>query len=340
MTAEPIVIVGAGAAGLAAAWHSRQQGLRPLIVDRQEEAGGAWRQMRPDMRCLSHRRFDRLPDGSFPRGREERANALEVTQWLQGFFARSAFPTEFGISLDSVARKNHELHLETSEGLIRTKRLVLATGEHGRPYLPSYAMSLTIPSDHSSALDETSVRPGERVLVVGAGNSGAEITRLLLDQKASVLLSVGSRRVRHTAAPRGLWAEITNLLSTLPINNIPGKLGCTDQTPLVDSVFEDSLQTGLVQLVPRVTGVSEGYPVFADNVERPIDRVVWATGFSRETEMLQNLVAVSNRGQVHQRAGIVASDIGILGIPCMRTRRSGFLRGFSADAQSVIRALS
>ena len=125
----------------------------------------------------------------------------------------------------------------------------------------------------------------------------------------------------------------------MPVHRIPGRLGCTDQTPLVDSVFEDSINSGRVQLVPRVAGVSNGIPTFSDKVDRPVDRVVWATGFSRETAMLRHLVPVSDRGGVRQRAGIVSADIGVLGIPCMRTRRSGFLRGFSDDAQRVMRAL-
>ena len=291
------------------------------------------------MRCLSHRKFDRLPDGSSPDGPGSRASATEVCQWLERFQERNRFSLAVGVSVHDVTREDAHLRLHTSDGAITTERLVVATGEHGHPYLPQCAHGLNVPTCHSSELVEKAVGKEERVLVVGAGNSGAEITRLLLGRGAHVLLSVGRRKVTHMPAPKGVWAEITDRLGRVPVYKIPGRLGCTDQTPLVDSVFDDAIRAGRVELVPRVADVRQGAPVFFDGIERDVDRVVWATGFVRETGMLKHLMAVGDRGQIKERGGLIADNIGVLGIPCMRTRRSGFLRGFGADARYVVGAL-
>ena len=339
MGAEQLVILGAGAAGLSAAWHARVYGLEALLIDRQGGPGGAWRRMRPNMKCLSHRKYDRLPDGTFPRGPGNLARAIEVKEWLQRFAAQNAFESSYSTSVTRVWRRGGVLRVQTSSGTVDTRRLLIATGEHGAPWVPSFASTVLVPQTHSSRLKEGEVASNERVLVVGGGNSGAEVTRLLLEAGATVFLSLGRRAVRHVPMPKGLLADIGFRASGLPVHFFPNRLGCTDRTPLVDSMFHDAIREGRVEVVPRVVGATTKGVRLEDGHRLEVDRVVWATGFKRETDCLSAVLPVGSRGEISQRKGRVASDIGVVGIPCMRTRRSGFLRGFADDSRAVLRAL-
>ena len=339
MSGARVIVVGAGPAGLAAAWAARQAGAEPVVLEASERVGGAWARIRPEMRCLSPRRHDRMPDGHIPDG-DDRATAADVHRALLDFHHRAGLDVRFNTPATALTA-GQPLEVATSSGPLTASCVVVATGEYGRPRWPVLPGVFDGPIVHSSEFCGDDVRPGERTLVVGAGNSGAETAVLVAGLGARVTLA-SSGPVRRPAREKTGWlGELTYRLSALPIRHLPYRGGCMGQTPVVDPHLFDAVASGAVRVVPRVQRLVGKGVVTTDGHERPADRIVLCTGFRRDTAWLKGAIALGPDGEPSEHNGLSTElpGLGFVGIPCMRTRRSGFLRGFVDDATYVVRHL-
>ena len=334
-----VIVVGAGPAGLAAAWAARQAGAEPVVLEASDRAGGAWARIRPELRCLSPRRHDRMPDGHVPEG-DDRATAGDVHRALLDFQHRAGLDVRFNTPATALT-PGGLLEVATSSGTLSARCVVVATGEYGRPRWPALPGVFEGPIVHSSTFCADDVRPGERTLVVGAGNSGAETAVLLAGQGGRVTLACSGRPSRPSREKTGWLGELTYRLSGIPIRHFPGRGGCLGQTPVVDPHLFDAVRAGAVRVVPRVQRLVGTGVVTADGHERPADRIVLCTGYRRDTEWLQDAISLGPDGEPSEKNGLSTeiAGLGFVGIPCMRTRRSGFLRGFVDDAGYVVRHL-
>lgn len=337
---EELVIVGAGPAGLATAGVARQLGLAPLLVDRQSTPGGAWARMRPAMRCLSPRRRDRMADGSYPTGDQERATAAEVLAWLQQSADRARFRSRMQTEVTAL-RRDPGLVLQTSTGPIATRRLVVATGEFDNPWRPTLPGVFAGDADHSSVLDVGACAAGERVVVVGGGNSAAELIGLLLRRGCHITLAARTLPPRPASPPGPLLDALRWRLSGLPVGWLPARGGCRDHVPALDPGLFEALAENRVTRVGAVVALLPEGVQTADGERVACDRLVWATGFVRGTAWLGEHVSRDDRGMPRHRAGLSPEVPGLafVGLPCQRTRRSGFMRGFADDARAVLKRL-
>ncbi len=348
---ERCVIIGAGAAGLCAAWAAREAGLTPLLLERERGALGAWALMADTVRCLSPRQFDLMPDGDFPRGSGARATAPEVAALLARFQRRWRFRLQSAAAVEHVERQSSRgFRLQTSVGTLTTERLVVATGEFGVPRWPDVTGAFSGTYEHFRNFHIRTVRPGERVAVFGAGNSGSDVAMQLLAAGAAVVLSAPRPPERPSPPLPQILRGLLHRVAGLPIAHLPGRGGCTDSTPVVDPALFDAIAAGLITLVPRATRLTTAGFVDGSGLEWSVDRIVACTGFRRETAFLRGVVpldsssgrpdrdARSGRPRQDVQAGLVAGVPGLafMGLPCMRTRQSGFLRGFASDGRAVI----
>ncbi len=339
---ERCIIVGAGPAGLAAAFVARSRGLSPLVLERAERVGGAWRVLPPTLRCLSGRENDRFPDGDFPRGDGPRASAAEVLALLERAQRRHRFRVQGGTRVLGLERVGELLALNTSRGTVTTKTLVVATGEFGVPRLPTLPGLFAGQSQHYHDFEAATVVPGTSIGVVGAGNSGAEVVRSCVAAGATVTISSARPIPRPSPRLPPFAQDLLWWLSALPISKLPARLGCVDSTPVVGSELYDAVASGRVRRVSRAVGLYAGGLVTESQGPVAVDRLVFCTGFRRETQWLSPALSVDgDSGAPAQQEGLSTAlpVVGFIGIPCMRTRRSGFLRGFADDAAAVIRRL-
>lgn len=340
---EPMVVVGAGFAGLCAASAARERELDALVLDAGSEVGGAWNHMPPGMVCLSPRIRDRLPDGSYPDGPHARATAAQVRDAVHAYAERARFRVELGVRVMGSEREGSAMRLRTTTGEITAGKLVVATGEFGAPRIPR---NLPIGYEgailHSSEFRASDVMPGERVVVIGAGNSGAEVALAALEHGARVTVCAGEPLTPPPWEPRGpVIEELAWLASGLPVGGVPGSLGCRRRVLLASRPFWDAAHAGRIRVAPRALAIETRVVRLISGEVCAADRVVLATGFRRDLEFLGDAVRLDTDGQPLHRGGLSADlpGVGYLGLPCMRTRRSGFLRGFAADARAVVGAL-
>jgi putative flavoprotein involved in K+ transport len=295
------------------------------------------------MVCLSPRIRDRLPDGSHPEALRERATAAQVRDAIQTYGERARFRVELGVRVMAAEADGATVRLRTTAGELLTGALVVATGEFSSPRIPrELPIGFEGAIQHSSEFRASDVLPGERVVVIGAGNSGAEVALAASEAGARVTVCAGAPVERPRWEPQGvLYQELAWLASGLPVGALPRRGGCRARVPLASDALWEAGRRGRVRIVGRALAVEARVVRLASGEVCAADRVVLATGFRRELQFLGDAIRLDADGLPLHRGGISTDMAGVafMGLPCMRTRRSGFLRGFAADARAVVKTL-
>jgi len=335
-----LLVVGAGPAGLCVAAAAREVGLEPLIIEAEDNVGGTWRRVEADLLCLSPRQRDRLPDGSSPTGEGRRARADEVLSCLEDFRDRNRFDIRYSTRAQSLSTGEHGLVLGTSAGPVHSPRVVLASGEYGRPRIPPLPGTFGGLSHHSSEVRASDIGDEEQVIIVGSGNSAVDLAARLLARDMKITLAARSGISPAVSIADEPISSLMWWLSALPTSWLPSSFRCTSTVPKVDDDLKVAAADGRLRVVGEAIGLDKG-ALLADKGERiPADRIIWATGFRRDLAWISALSLDEDGVPKHQRGlSTELPGLAFMGLPCMRNRRSGFLRGYSADARNIVRRL-
>jgi putative flavoprotein involved in K+ transport len=190
------VVVGGGQAGLAISYYLNQEGREHVVLERAPAVANAWRNQRWDSFTLVTPNFQvRMPgaeySGSDPYGFMPLA---DVVKYFDDYVERFQLPVHCGVEVFSVEKMGEEYLVRTSEGEYEAANVVIATGLYQAPKIPE--LSLRIPSNilqiHSMDYKNPSSLPEGAVLVIGTGQSGAQIAEELYQSGRKVYLSIGS----------------------------------------------------------------------------------------------------------------------------------------------------
>ena len=195
LPSRQVVIVGAGQAGLSVAQALQKRGIRPLLLE-QHRIGFAWEQQRWDSFCLVTPNWQcRLPDfpydGSEPHGFMGKA---AVVDYLRRFAAQVRPDVREGVAVLRLQPSGSGYLLDTSEGEVQADHVIVATGGYHTPRRHPQAERLPAGTLQLDARDYRNPAdlPDGPVLVVGSGQSGAQIAEDLFLADREVHLSVGS----------------------------------------------------------------------------------------------------------------------------------------------------
>src|SRR6516165_481718 len=190
------VIIGGGQAGLAISYHLRQEDREHVVLERAPAVAHAWRNQRWDSFTLVTPNFQvRMPgaeyEGNDPYGFMSLA---EVVKYFDDYFGRFRLPVHCGVEVFSVEQMSPRYLVRTSEGNYMAENVVIATGLYQSPKIPSYSAEIpqAILQMHSMHYRNPATLPGGAVLVVGTGQSGAQIAQELYQSGRKVYLSIGS----------------------------------------------------------------------------------------------------------------------------------------------------
>lgn len=171
------IIIGGGQAGLAMEYHLAKLGRPFVILDANDRVGHPWRSRWESPRLFTPARYDGLPGLPFPARRSSLLGKDEVVDYLENNAARFELPVRSGVTVDGLAREGDRYVVASGDRRFGANNVVVATGAYHNPRIPAFAPQLDpgIVQLHSSEYrDPAQLRAGG-VLVVGAGNSGAEI---------------------------------------------------------------------------------------------------------------------------------------------------------------------
>jgi putative flavoprotein involved in K+ transport len=363
----PVIVVGGGASGLSAAAALSHQGIDTVVLEQDPELGGTWARRYDRLHLHTVRQFSGLAHFPIPRRYPAYLSRDDVVEYLR------EYARHFGLRVVTCAtvrrirprgESSERWSVEAVDGDVWHGRVVvIATGQYRQPILPAWPGRETYGGRiaHSAAYTNATPYSGQRVLVVGAGNSGAEIATDLSDNgAASVAISVRTAPPVVPRDPFGMPVQRTSiLLSVLPaaIANRLGKLTArmvlgdltrygmpkgeftpytTKRIPLIDVGFVEALKRGRVQVRPALERLTQTGAVFADGTSEPFDAIIAATGFTTGLESIVDIPGVlDDRGEPRSASGEPTAHPGLYFIGFTHS-----LRGHLFEANRASRRLA
>ncbi|MGY1606865.1 MULTISPECIES: flavin-containing monooxygenase [unclassified Geodermatophilus] len=341
--AEPfdVVVVGGGQAGLAAAWHLRERGLRFLVLEAAPELGHTWHTRWDSLRLFTPAEHDALPGLPFPAPAGSYPGKEAVADYLRDYAAAFDLPVQLDARVTRLERTDGGFRLATANRTYDARQVVVATGPFQTPFVPPLAAGLdaSVTQLHSSGYRSPAALPEGPVLVVGGGNSGFQIAEELAGTRA-VELSVGSA---YPALPQRLLdRDLFWWLTRLRLMRVTAgsRLGRRMQTRgefLIGS-SRRGLQRAGVQFRPRLVGAAGRTVRFADGASNEVAVVVWATGYRPDHSWI-DIPDVLRDGRVAHRRGVTeVPGLYFLGLSWQHTRGSALLGFVADDAAHVVDA--
>ena len=343
------IIIGGGQAGLTLGYHLSRQRREFLILDAYPRVGDAWRNRWDSLRLFTPAKYDGLPGMRFPGDRLAFPTKDEMADHLESYAAAFALPVRTGVRVEALSREGDEYVVGSSNQTWRASNVVVATGPCQVPRQPAYAgeLSADIRQLHSSAYrGPEQLQPGA-VLVVGMGNSGAEIALELSRTHPTSIAGrpSGELPVRHGRAAARLvlpmirFAGLHVLNQGTPVGRRAAPRFLSSAAPLIRTKRKD-LQLAGVTVVPRVVGVRDGLPVLEGGEVLEVANVVWCTGFGEDFSWIK-LDVFDSEGRPRQHRGVVHASPGLyfLGSEFLYAAASATLPGIGRDAAYLARQI-
>ncbi|MGW6270734.1 ArsO family NAD(P)H-dependent flavin-containing monooxygenase [Streptomyces sp. NPDC055060] len=298
-----VVVIGGGQAGLAAGYHLRRQGVGFVILDAQSTPGGAWRHTWDSLHLFSPAAFSSLPGRPMPaQSGETYPDAGHVANYLADYEQRYDLPVQHPVQVNAVRPEGERLRVEADAGAWSARAVISATGTWWRPFLPAVAGRGMFAGRqlHTVGYRSPADFAGQRVVVVGGGNSGAQIAadlalagieltwvtqrpaRFLADDiDGRALFDAATARRRaldQGAADTGGVASLGDIVAVPPVRAARDG-GLLKAAPMFQRLVADGVQ-------------------WADGSRAEADAVIWCTGFRPALSHLAPLGLRGSRGRI------------------------------------------
>lgn len=339
------LVIGGGQAGLAAGYQLSRRDLPHKIVDANKRVGDAWRNRWDSLRLFTPNRFNRLPGMPFPGYHWGFPSKNEMADYLESYARKFDLHVETGVRVERLTREGRRFVATSGDRRFEADNVVVAMSSWQRPRVPDYASELDpqIVQLHVAEYKNPGQLQEGDVLVVGAGNSGAEVA-IEVSRTHKVLLSgagTGAIPFRpESVAARVLMPFIGRVIfhrvltTGTPIGRKVRPKWITTGEPLIRVKPKDLAAAG-VERVPRVTGVQGGLPQLQDDRSVDVANVVWCTGFHPGFSWI-DLPVLGPQEPLHHR-GIVESEPGLyfIGLKFLHSVSSEQIQGVGRDADRI-----
>ncbi|UMP07299.1 ArsO family NAD(P)H-dependent flavin-containing monooxygenase [Amycolatopsis sp. EV170708-02-1] len=276
-----VVVVGGGQAGLAAGYHLRRAGLDFVILDAQAEPGGAWTHGWDSLRLFSPARHSSLPGWPMPPYQGPGyPTAGHVVDYLAAYEKRYELPILRSETVTAVSRAGTGLRVSTDTGTWAAEAVISATGTWWRPFLPLMPGGFTGRRLHTVDYRSPKEFAGQDVVVVGGGNSGAQIAADLVgvanltwvtrrpprylpdDIDGKALFDVATRRRQAIETGRPDTAGVAGLGDIVAVPPV-----------------RETRDAGLLDPRPMFARLDSDGPAWTDGSGCRADAIIWCTGF-------------------------------------------------------------
>ena len=275
-----------------------------------------------------------------------------MADYLEAYATHFALPVRTGTRVNRVWREDGRLMVGTDTGVIEARNVVIAMASYQAPRIPAFASSLSpeIRQLHSREYKHLGQLRRGGVLIVGAGNSGAEIgletassgfpTFISGRSTGQVPFAIGSRVGRLVLAPLMFRFVFHRVLSvTTPIGRSVRPKMFGKGTPLIRTRERNLVAAGATR-VARVTGVRDGMPLLEDERVLNVANVIWCTGYHPGLSWVE-LPIFDAAGDPIQDRGVVTREPGVffVGQHFQYAMSSTMIHGVGRDAEYIARAI-
>jgi putative flavoprotein involved in K+ transport len=349
------IVLGGGQAGLAVGYHLVERDLPFVILEANGRIGDSWRARWDSLRLFTPARFNALPGLAFPGPRHSFSTKEEVADYLETYATQFELPVRTGVRVNRLSRNGSGFVIDAGTELFEAANVIVAMGSDQVPRVPSYAHELSpgVTQLHASEYQNLSQLREGSVLVVGVGNSGAEIaievvkehpTRLAGKETGHVPFRIEGAPAQFFFLPL-LFRVIGHRVLTIstPIGRKMRPKLLSHGAPLVRVKPKDIIAAA-IERVPRVVGVRDGLPLVEDNRVLETANIIWCTGFRPDFSWIDLPVfgdEENPKEPIHRR-GIVAGEPGLyfVGLYFLYAMSSGFLPGVGRDAAYIVNEIA
>lgn len=300
MTEVDVVVIGAGQAGLAVGYYLRRTDRSHLLLDASRSAGGAWPRMWPSLRLFSPSDASSLPGWLMPAATDGYPTRDEAVAYLTRYEQRYELPVRRRVSVAAVRRADDGFHIDSDAGEFRARAVVSATGTASAPHIPRSPGGESFGGRQLHSAEYAGPEPfvGQRVMIVGAGNSAAQI----LAEVSSVADTIWATR----EPPRFMPDDVDGrALFTAASRRYHERNGGTPSRPIHDlgdivmvASVKDARDRGVLIPRPLFERLVPDGAVWSGGRFRRLDAVIWCTGFRPALEHLAPLGVVEPDGRV------------------------------------------
>jgi putative flavoprotein involved in K+ transport len=341
------VVIGGSQSGLAVGYYLKQRGLPFVILDEHDRIGDAWRKRWDSLRLFTPGRYDGLPGLPFPGLPSSYPTKDETADYLAAYANTFELPVRTGVKVDRLSKAGDRFEVSWGKHTIFAENVVVATGAFNTPRVPSFARELdeSIVQLHSKEYRNPSQIQKGGVLVVGAGNSGAEIAIELAPHHKTWLSGpdtgeeparAGSR-LDHLVTPL-MWFVATRLTVRTPLGRkLRDHFVAPPRGIPLGRVRRKDFAPAGIERVPRMTAVGNGHPLLENGRVLEASNVIWCTGYAPHYDWIDLPLRTHHGLPIHDR-GIVESCPGLyfVGLLFLYSLSSTLLGGVGRDAKYIV----
>jgi len=348
-----VIVIGAGQAGLSVGSHLAKRGLDFSILDAHQRVGDSWRRRWDSLRLFTPARFDALDGLPFPLPPDAFPTREQMADYLESYAEHFRLPVQNGVRVERVFKRGDCYVVKSGDREWEANQVVVAMASYQEPRVPALARQLRadLKQLHSSEYRNPGQLQNGSVLVVGAGNSGAEIGLELARTGREVWVSGHStgQVPFRIASFWGKWLLGPLLLRflfhrLLTIKTPMGRMARAKSTgggvPLIRTRLADLARAG-VQRCGRVVGVEAGLPTVEEGRALDVANVIWCSGYHPGFSWIDLPIFDADHEPLHE-GGVVPSAPGFyfVGLHFLYSMSSTMIHGVGRDAARIAAEVS
>jgi putative flavoprotein involved in K+ transport len=341
------VVIGAGQAGLSVGYHLKKRNVPFVILDASARIGDVWRNRWDSLRLFTPAKFSSLDGMPFPADPNSFPTKDAMGDYLEAYTRHFDLPVRCGVRVERASRLGERFLIVAGNQQFEADNLVIAMANYQRPRVPAFASQLDPRIVQLHSFDYRNARQLQAggVLIVGAGNSGAEIALDVAQEHQTWVAGPDTGHVPFRID--GLLARL--LLVRLVLRVVFHRI-LSVKTPIGRRVRASKLHAGgpLVRTKPhdlvaagiqrtaRVVGVKDGLPVLEDGRVLDVANVVWCTGFHPGFSWI-DLPVFGPDGEPDHDCGVVLRERGLyfVGLHFLSAMSSVMIHGVGRDAARI-----
>ena len=341
------VVIGAGQAGLSVSYHLRRKGIDHVVLDGASRIGNIWRNRWDSLRLFTPAKFDGLDGYRFPAAKDAFPTKDQMGDYLECYAARFDLPVRLNARVERLHSAGGRFRVETGKSVYEADRVVVAAASYQKPRVPEFARDAGpgILQMHSHEYRNPEQLPDGPVLLVGAGNSGAEIAMDLIRTHAVTLSGrhVGhvpfdiagflGRKILVRTVVRGMFHHVLTMRTPMG-RKFRAKMHGHGM-PLIRT-RPGQLEAAGVRRVGKVTGFRNGRAVTQEGAEVWCATVIWCTGYHPGFDWI-DLPVLDEDGMPRHRFGKSTDTAGLYfaGLHFQYAVSSTMVAGVGRDARRV-----
>ncbi|TFB13300.1 oxidoreductase [Filobacillus milosensis] len=332
------IVIGAGQAGLVMGYYLKQLNQSFIILDKNKEIGEVWKNRYDSLVLFTPRLYSSLPGLKLKGDPQGFPHKDEIAQYLTNYAVYFNLPISLNTEVINIRKQKGVFVISTSKGEYHSQNVIIATGPFQKPNIPTFSSNLSkdIIQLHSSEYRNPSQLKSGSVLVVGSGNSGAQIAVEVSKYRETYLssghklkffpLNIGSKSIFWYLDKLGLYKA--------NVNSKIGQFLRKQHDPIFGFELENLIKKRKIILKPRTKILKNDSFVFEDESQLKVNNVIWATGFKSNYSWIDLPGLFDEKGMpIHQRGVTSIDGLYFLGLAWQSSRGSALLQGVGADAK-------